>query len=107
MAISRSIKVSVLCTLLYILSSTNNVIGKKLLMKYPYPMTLTLFHMTANSLFLYPSLVIAGANSKIHYSKHFLWRFMVPLGCGKLLVSIASHISIWRVSVSYAHTIKV
>jgi len=92
--------------MLYILSSTNNVIGKKLLVKYPYPMTLTLFHMIANAIFLYPALVMAGANMKVHYSKHFMWRFLIPLGCGKLLGSIMSHISIWRVSVSYAHTIK-
>jgi len=106
MAISRSIKVSVLCVILYTLSSLNNVIGKKLLMKYPYPMTLTLSHMSANSFLLYPALLLAGVNTNVKYSSHFIWRFMIPLGFGKLLGSVTSHISIWRMSVSYTHTIK-
>lgn len=106
MAFSRPVKVTVLCTLLYICSSTNNIIGKKLLTKYPYPMTLTLFHMMANSFLMYPALLFAGASTKVNYSRHFLSKYMIPLGLGKLLVSITAHVGIWRISVSYAHTIK-
>ena len=104
---SRPLKVSVLCVLWYFMSSTNNVICKKILRNYPYPMTITLFHLTSISLFMYPVLMIANLPTKFHYSKHFFWKFIIPLGFGKMLGSAASYVSIWRVSVSYAHTIKV
>ena len=104
---SRPLKVSVLCVLWYFMSSTNSVICKKILRNYPYPMTITLFHLTSISLFMYPVLMIANLPTKFHYSKHFFWKFIIPLGFGKMLGSSASYVSLWRVSVSYAHTIKV
>ena len=104
---SRTVKVAILCCLWYTLSSANNVIGKKALRKYPYPLTISLFHMTANAFLMYPILMVMGKEYRFHYSMAFFWRFVLPLGFGKLLASVSSHISIWRVSVSYAHTIKV
>ena len=65
MVVNRQLKVAILCVILYTLSSANSVIGKKLLVKYPYPMTLTLFHMMANAVLLYPALLVAGANMKV------------------------------------------
>jgi len=104
---SRTVKVAILCCVWYFLSSANNVIGKKALRKYPYPLTISLVHMTANAFLMYPILMIMGKEYRFHYSMAFFWRFVLPLGCGKLLASVTSNISIWRVSVSYAHTIKV
>lgn len=104
---SRTVKVAILCCCWYFLSSTNNVIGKKMLRKSPYPLTISMFHMMANAFFTYPLLMLTGQEYSFHYSMHFFWRFVLPLGFGKLLASVSSHVSIWRVSVSYAHTIKV
>ena len=104
---SRTVKVAILCVLWYALSSTNNVVGKKALRKYPYPLTISLFHMAANAFLMYPILMIMKQEYSFHYSMAFFWRFVLPLGFGKLLGSVSSHISIWRISVSYAHTIKV
>lgn len=103
---SRPLKVTIMCILWYALSSTNNVIGKKVLRSHPYPLTLSVFHMAANAFFMYPVLMLVGLQTRFHFSRHMLWRFIIPLGFGKLLGSVASHVSIWRVSVSYAHTIK-
>jgi len=103
---SRQLKVTILCCLWYLMSSANNVIGKKLLKNYPYPLTITLFHMLANSIFMYPVLLMAGLSTNFQYSRHFIWKFMLPLACGKFVGSVLSHISIWKISVSYAHTIK-
>ncbi|XP_065674335.1 solute carrier family 35 member E1 isoform X3 [Hydra vulgaris] len=103
---SRSLKVTVLCVSWYLLSTTNNILGKKILVQYPYPLTITLFHMLSSSFMVYPVLLMAGINTQYRYSKHFMLRFIIPLGFGKLFGSIASHISIWRVTISYAHTVK-
>lgn len=103
---SRGIKVALLCVLWFCLSSSNNVIIKRLLGHYPYPVTVSLSHMTCTAFLMYPLLLGFGVKTTVDIPIVRFYALLVPLGVGKLLVSTSSHISIWRVPVSYAHTGK-
>jgi len=74
--------------------------------QYPYPLTITLAHMIANSILIYPVLMVAGLSHQTKTPHSLFLRFLLPLGIGKLLSSVAAHVSIWKVSISYAHTVK-
>ena len=103
---SRGIKVAILCILWFCLSSSNNVIIKRLLGRYPYPITVSLSHMTCTAFLMYPLLLGFGVPTTIDIPILRFYFLLIPLGIGKLLVSTSSHVSIWRVPVSYAHTGK-
>ena len=103
---SRGIKVTVLCILWFCLSSSNNVIIKRFLGRYPYPITVSLSHMTCTAFLMYPLLLVFGVRTTVDIPMLKFYLMLIPLGIGKLLVSTSSHVSIWRVPVSYAHTGK-
>eukprot|EP00795_Rhopilema_esculentum_P004127 gene4127-20310_t len=103
---SRGVKVAILCTIWFCLSSSNNVIIKRLLSDYPYPITVSLSHMTSTAFLMYPVLFGFGVKTTVDIPILRFYVLLIPLGIGKLLVSISSHVSIWRIPVSYAHTEK-
>lgn len=96
-----------LCLLWYIISSSNNVVGKMLLSEFPYPMTATMVQLTSITLYSGPFFNLWGVRK---YSNDITWgyyfRLIVPLALGKFLASVFGHVSIWKVPVSYAHTGK-
>lgn len=94
-----------LCILWYIISSSNNVVGKLLLSEFPYPMTVTMIQLTTITILSGPFFNLLGvrkSSSDISWSYYF--RLIVPLALGKFVGSVFSHVSIWKVPVSYAHT---
>lgn len=95
-----------LCILWYIVSSSNNVIGKMILSEFPYPVTVTMVQLTSITLYSGPFFNLWGVRKYVDISWRFYFRFIVPLALGKFLASVTSHISIWKVPVSYAHTVK-
>lgn len=95
----------ILCILWYIISSSNNVVGKLLLSDFPYPMTVTMVQLTSITTLSGPFFNMWGvrkSNSDISWGYYL--RLIVPLALGKFLANVFSHVSIWKVPVSYAHT---
>ncbi|XP_054276841.1 solute carrier family 35 member E1 homolog [Macrosteles quadrilineatus] len=98
--------VLVLCILWYIVSSSNNVVGKMVLNDFPYPMTVTMVQLLSITLYSGPFFNMWGVRRFVDISWSYYFKFIVPLALGKFMASIFTHVSIWKVPVSYAHTVK-
>ena len=98
----------VLCLFWYSTSSLNNVIGKRLLNQFPYPLTVTIVQLFSITAFSGPALKVLGIqprkNADISWS--YFKKLIIPLAFGKFLATVFSHISLWKVPASYAHTGK-
>ncbi|XP_075156043.1 solute carrier family 35 member E1 homolog [Haematobia irritans] len=104
---SRHVLVVVtLCILWYIISSSNNVIGKMVLNEFPYPMTVTMIQLLSITLYSGPFFNLWKIRKYQDLPKGYYMRLIIPLAFGKFLASVTSHISLWKVPVSYAHTVK-
>nr|CAG4641778.1 EOG090X07UV [Eurycercus lamellatus] len=101
-------RIFILCVFWYIISSSNNVIGKLVLNEFPYPMTVTMVQLLSISIYSGPLLKLWNIRPGFQssFSRDYYWKLIVPLAFGKFLSSVFSHISIWKVPVSFAHTVK-
>lgn len=93
-----------LCVLWYAVSSTNNVVGKTVLNEFPYPMTMTMVQLLSITIFSGPFFNLWGVRKYVDITWSYYFRLIVPLAFGKFIASVFSHVSIWKVPVSYAHT---
>ncbi|ESN97220.1 hypothetical protein HELRODRAFT_114296 [Helobdella robusta] len=102
------LKIICLCLFWYMVSSAMGVVGKLVLSDFPYPMTVTMVQLLSISVYLIPVMKSFVKTSWIPYHiplKYWL-QIILPLSFGKFVSSVSSHISIWKVPVSYAHTVK-
>ncbi|KAM7348875.1 solute carrier family 35 member E1 homolog [Cochliomyia hominivorax] len=95
-----------LCILWYVISSSNNVIGKMVLNEFPYPMTVTMIQLCSITLYSGPFFNLWRIRKYQDIPRGYYLRLIIPLAFGKFLASVTSHISLWKVPVSYAHTVK-
>ncbi|KRT81860.1 hypothetical protein AMK59_6209 [Oryctes borbonicus] len=95
-----------LCISWYIVSSSNNVIGKMLLNEFPYPMTMTMVQLLSITIYSGPFFNMWGVRKYVDMSWNYYFKLIIPLAFGKFFASVFSHVSIWKVPVSYAHTVK-
>lgn len=93
-----------LCILWYVISSSNNVIGKMVLNEFPYPMTVTMIQLCSITLYSGPFFNLWRIRKYQDIPRGYYLRLIIPLAFGKFLASVTSHISLWKVPVSYAHT---
>ncbi|XP_044742265.1 solute carrier family 35 member E1 homolog isoform X2 [Chrysoperla carnea] len=95
-----------LCILWYLVSGTNNVIGKMLLSDFPYPITVTMVQLLSITVYSGPFLSLWGVRKYVDISWSYFFKLIIPLAFGKFFASAFSHLSLWKVPVSYAHTVK-
>lgn len=75
-----------------------------LLNDFPYPMTVTMVQLLSITLYSGPFFNLWGIRRANSFTWKFYFKFLVPLALGKFMASVFTHVSIWKVPVSYAHT---
>ena len=107
--IREALRIVFLCIFWYAVSSSNGVIGKWILSEFPYPMTLTMAQLASIAIYSGPMLALLGVR-KASSCSSFTWKYygtmILPLAFAKFASSVLAHVSIWKVPVSYAHTVK-
>jgi len=100
------IRIVFICLCWYAVSSANGVLGKTILSQFPYPMTVTMVQLASIALWSTPVLKMLDVRKQEASTWDYYKKMLIPLALAKFLSSVLSHISIWKVPVSYAHTVK-
>lgn len=95
-----------LCLLWYMASSSANVIGKMALSTFPYPMTVTMVQLASTTLYSWPFFNLWSIPKYSNIPRNYYLKLIIPLALSRFFSLVTSYISIWKVSVSYAHTVK-
>lgn len=103
---AEALRVFFLCVIWYSISSTNSVVGKKLLNEFPHPTTVAFVQVLCTALFMGPTLVVWRIPKNMPIPKGAFLKLIIPLSFGKALAAVSAYFSIWRIPVSYAHTSK-
>lgn len=104
LASKEIVTISLLCCIWYVVSSGNNVVGKTLLNQFPYPMTVTMVQLLSIVIYSGPFFNLWGVRRSVDVSWPYYFKLIVPLALGKFIGSVFTHVSLWKVPVSYTHT---
>ncbi|KAK5973012.1 putative glucose-6-phosphate/phosphate and phosphoenolpyruvate/phosphate antiporter [Trichostrongylus colubriformis] len=98
-------RVVIICLFWYVISSASSITNKVLLQSYPYPTTLALSNLMWVPLYSMPLLRMWECKvvklTPVQFNK-----YLVPISAGKALAVVSAYVSLWKVPVSYAHTVK-
>lgn len=104
LASKEVVTVALLCCIWYVVSSGSNVVGKTLLNQFPYPMTVTMVQLLSIAVYSGPFFNLWGVRRFVDISWPYYFKLIVPLALGKFVGSVFTHVSLWKVPVSYTHT---
>ncbi|UJR33195.1 hypothetical protein I4U23_020650 [Adineta vaga] len=101
-------QITSLCLVWYSSSAAGNVIVKELLEEFPYPFTVTLVQLFSIWILCIPLIRIRQVPPPeyLYQNRIYYFKIIIPLAIGKFLSQLSSHVSLWKVPVSFAHTIK-
>eukprot|EP00128_Syssomonas_multiformis_P000053 Colp12_sorted_trinity150504_noHs@25455 len=99
-------KVVVLCAFWFTFSALTNNVGKAIYAKFQFPTTLTMVQFSSITLYMHLLLRVFKVYAAQPISTEQYIKFILPLSFGKILATLMSQVSIWKVPVSYAHTVK-
>ncbi|XP_061192582.1 solute carrier family 35 member E1 homolog [Saccostrea echinata] len=102
----ETLKFIMVCLMWYICSAGGNIIGKLVLNEFPYPVTVTMTQLISISVYMEPIFWFLQTPNTGNIPRSYYYKLILPLAFGKFFSSVSSHISIWKSSVSYAHTVK-
>jgi len=100
------VRILFVCVCWYVVSSSNGVLGKTILSQFPYPMTVTMVQLLSISVWSPPLLKCLGVRQYESSNWSYHLKMLFPLAFAKFLSSVAAHVSVWKVPVHYAHTVK-
>ncbi|CAH1243421.1 SLC35E1 [Branchiostoma lanceolatum] len=102
----QAVRIVFLCSIWFTISSGGNVINKLLLNDFPYPITVSMMHVLSVCMYLGPIMRMWRVPLQKPVASSYYMKMIVPLAVGKFWASVSAHVSIWKVPVSYAHTVK-
>lgn len=104
----EAFQIVLLCMAWYGVSAAGNVIVKELLNEFPFPLTVTLAQLFSVWILSIPLLRLwkVPPPDYLYQNRIYYLKIIIPLSVGKFLAQLSSHVSLWKVPVSYAHTIK-
>jgi len=100
------VRILFVCICWYIVSSSNGVLGKTILSQFPFPMTVTMVQLLSIAIWSPPLLKVLGVRKYESSNWSYHWKMLFPLALAKFLSSVLAHVSVWKVPVHYAHTVK-
>uniref|UniRef100_A0A1I7XPQ9 TPT domain-containing protein n=1 Tax=Heterorhabditis bacteriophora TaxID=37862 RepID=A0A1I7XPQ9_HETBA len=77
----------------------------ELVKTYPYPMTLALSNLMCVPLYSIPLLRLWEVKTTVLTTAQYN-RYMLPISIGKALAVASAYFTLWKVPISYAHTVK-
>ncbi|CAF1162252.1 unnamed protein product [Adineta ricciae] len=106
--IFEGLQIVTLCLVWYGVSAIGNVIVKELLNEFPFPLTVTLVQLFSVWILSIPLLRFLRVPEPqyLYQNRVYYLKVIIPLAVGKFLAQLSSHVSLWKVPVSYAHTVK-